>query len=149
LQLTLAELPVVVPQSQHIQGALARWRDQVLAAVSMLAALLDERVAQRELLENLIVYDSTGSRPWASVDTGVRVRDFLPRNRVLLEQRQLLEQLASFDLSQERAEGPLRAESWRADDSAGPAGQARIPETRPALIPLDKARNSYWPALAG
>jgi hypothetical protein len=79
LQLTLAELPVVVPQSQHIQGALARWRDQVLAAVSMLAALLDERVAQRELLEDLIVYDSTGSRPWASVDTEVRVRDFLPR----------------------------------------------------------------------
>jgi hypothetical protein len=104
LQLTLAELPVVVPRSQHIQGALARWRDQVLAAISMLAALLDERVAQRELLEDLIVYDSTGSRPWASVDTGVRVRDFLPRNRVLLEQRELLEQLASFDLSQERAE---------------------------------------------
>jgi hypothetical protein len=110
LQLTLAELPVVVPRSQHIQGALARWRDQVLAAVSMLAALLDERVAQRELLEDLIVYDSTGSRPWASVDTGVRVRDFLPRNRVLTKQRQLLEQLASFDMSQERAE--LGAGRW-------------------------------------
>jgi hypothetical protein len=104
LQLTLAELPVVVPRSQHIQGALARWRDQVLAAVS------DERVAQRELLEDLIVYDSTGSRPWASVDTGVRVRDFLPRNRVLTKQRQLLEQLASFDMSQERAE--LGAGRW-------------------------------------
>jgi hypothetical protein len=76
----------------------------------MLAALLDERVAQRELLEDLIVYDSTGSRPWASVDTGVRVRDFLPRNRVLTKQRQLLEQLASFDMSQERAE--LGAGRW-------------------------------------
>src|SRR4029453_9669324 len=55
LQLTLAELPVVVPRSQHIQGALAQWRDQVLAAVSIFAALLDERVAQRGLLEDLIV----------------------------------------------------------------------------------------------
>jgi hypothetical protein len=103
LQLTLAELPVVVPRSQPIQGALAQWRDQVLAAVSMLVALLDERVAQRELLEDLIVYNSTGSRPWAAVDTEVRVRGFLPRNRVLSEQRQLLEQLVSFDLSQDRA----------------------------------------------
>jgi hypothetical protein len=76
----------------------------------MLAALLDEQVAQQELLEDLIVYDSTGSRPWASVDTGVRVRDFLPRNRVLTKQRQLLEQLASFDMSQERAE--LGAGRW-------------------------------------
>ena len=94
----------MVPRSQPIQGAFAQWRDQVLAAVSILAALLDERVAQRELLEDLIVYDSTGSRPWASVDTGVRVRDFLPKKRVLSEQRQLLEQLATFDLSHERAE---------------------------------------------
>jgi hypothetical protein len=99
-----------VPRSQHIQGALARWRDQVLVAVSILAALLDERVAQRELLEDLIIYDSTGSRPWAAVDTGVRVRDFLPKNRVLSEQRQLLEQLATFDLSHERAE--LGASRW-------------------------------------
>jgi hypothetical protein len=110
LLLTLAELPVVVPSSQHIQGALAQWRDQVLAAVSILAALLDERVAQRELLEDLIVYDSTGFRPWASVDTEVRVRDFLPKKQVLPEQRQLLEQLASFDVSQERAE--LGAGRW-------------------------------------
>jgi hypothetical protein len=86
LQLTLAELPVVVPRS-HLQGALAQWRDQVLAAVSILAAVLDERVAQRELLEDLIVYESTGSRPWASVDIGVRVRDFLPKKRVLSEEQ--------------------------------------------------------------
>jgi hypothetical protein len=110
LQLTLAELPVVVPRSQHIQGALAQWRDQVLAAVSILSALLDERVAQRELLEDFIVYDSTGSRPWASVDTGVRVRDFLPKKRVLSQKRQLLDQLAAFDLSQDRAE--LGAGRW-------------------------------------
>jgi hypothetical protein len=110
LQLTLAELPVVVPRS-HLQGALAQWRDQVLAAVSILAAVLDERVAQRELLEDLIVYESTGSRPWASVDIGVRVRDFLPKKRVLSEeQQQLLGQLATADLSHERAE--LGAGRW-------------------------------------
>jgi hypothetical protein len=63
-----------------------------------------------ELLEDLIVYDSTGSRPWAAVDIGVRVRDFLPKKRVLSEQRQLLEQLATFDLSNERAE--LGAARW-------------------------------------
>jgi hypothetical protein len=39
LQLTLAELPVVVPRSQHLQGGLAQWRDRVLAAHSILAAL--------------------------------------------------------------------------------------------------------------
>jgi hypothetical protein len=110
LQLTLAELPVVVPRSQHLQGGLAQWRDQVLTAVSILAAVLDERVAQRELLEDLIVYDSTGSRPWAAIDIGVRVRDFLPKKRALSQQWQLLEQLASFDLSQERAE--LGAGRW-------------------------------------
>ena len=110
LQLTLAELPVVVPQSQHIQAALAQWRDQVLAAVSILAALLDERVSQRELLEDLIVYDSTASRPWAAADIGVRVRDFLPKKQVLPEQQQLLDQLATFDPSHERAE--LGAGRW-------------------------------------
>lgn len=110
LQLTLAELPVVVPRSQPIQGAFAQWRDQVLAAISILAAVLDERVAQRELLEDLIVYDSTGSRPRAAVETEVRIRDFLPKKRVLSQQRQLLDQLGTFDLSHERAE--LGAGRW-------------------------------------
>lgn len=76
----------------------------------MLAALLDEPVAQRELLEDLIVYDPTGSRAGAAVDTEVCVRDFLPKNQVLSQQRQVLEQLASFDVSQERAE--LGAGRW-------------------------------------
>jgi hypothetical protein len=110
LQLTLAELPVVVPHSEHIHRALAYWRDQTLAAVSILAAVLDERVAQRELLEDLIVYDSTGSRPWAAVDNLVRVRDFLPKKRVLPEQRQLLDGLAAFDLSHDSPE--LGAARW-------------------------------------
>jgi hypothetical protein len=48
----------------------------------MLAALLDERVAQRELLEDLIVYDSTGSRPWACVDTGFVSVTSCPGGRV-------------------------------------------------------------------
>jgi hypothetical protein len=110
LQLTLAELPIVVPQSEHIYYALARWRDQVLAAVSILAAVLDERVAQRELLEDLIIYDSTGSRPWAAVDNLVRVRDFLPKKRVLSEQRRLLEGLKELDLSHDGPE--LGAARW-------------------------------------
>jgi hypothetical protein len=110
LQLTLAELPVAVPRSEHIHYALVRWRDQVLAAISILAAVLDERVAQRELLEDLIVYDSTGSRPWAAVDNLVRVRDFLPKKRVLSEQRLLLEGLKELDLSHDGSE--LGAARW-------------------------------------
>jgi hypothetical protein len=110
LQLTLAERPVVVPHSEHIHRALAHWRDQTLAAISILAAVLDERVAQSELLEDLIVYDPTGSRPWGAIDNLVRVRDFLPKKRVLPEQRRLLEGLAAFDLSHDGAE--LGAARW-------------------------------------
>lgn len=75
LHLTLCVLDVTVPDSPRAP-AFALWRDQALAAVSLVATVLDERVAQEVLLEDLIILDPTGTQAVAAADVEPRIRDF-------------------------------------------------------------------------
>jgi hypothetical protein len=109
VHLTLCELAVQVPTEQHVARSFAQWHDEVLAAVSILAIVLDDRVAQDELLQDLIVLDPEGERAEGAMDTSVRVRHFAPTKRVLKAQRNMFRKLR--DLS--RLEGStMPAARW-------------------------------------
>ena len=66
--------PTISPGDQF-----EHWRDEALAALGALAALLDERVAQEFIFEDAVVFDPSGDRAacWISVErfgTSTRIR---------------------------------------------------------------------------
>jgi hypothetical protein len=93
LHLTLGELAVHLPTEQHIARSFNQWHDEVLAAVSILAVILDDRVAQEELLQDLIVLDPEGKRAEGAMDNSVRVRHFTPNKKVARPQRHAFSRL--------------------------------------------------------
>lgn len=96
LHLTLCQLRVTIPSEEHLSSALALWRDEAIAAIAMVAAMLDERIAQQELLEDLVVFDDASMEPLVMVDTNTRVRDFQPSKAVTNAQRAGLHKLAAW-----------------------------------------------------
>lgn len=98
LHLTLCILDVTVPNSP-LATAFAVWRDQALAAVGLVATVLDERIAQEVLLEDLVVFDQTGTHAEAAVDLEARIRAFSPLTQVFSAHRTTLAGLATVDLS--------------------------------------------------
>lgn len=104
LILTLCALPVVMPANEHVGVHLDAWRDEVRAAAAMVAVLLDDRVAQQEVLEDVVIFDSTGAQPISMLDTAVRVRDFPPTKAVTGVQRAGLDKLAAWNSEGESAE---------------------------------------------
>jgi hypothetical protein len=97
LQLTLCAIEVTIP-STHIAMPFDIWRNQARAATGILATFLDERIAQEELLEDLIVMSADGLQPEILLDRKRVVRDFPPMKAVVEAHRQALAQLVSVDL---------------------------------------------------
>lgn len=106
--ITLCQLNVTVPID--LTNAMVAWRDEGLAAVGVLAALLDERVAQEAILEDLLVFNAPGDEVIGVVDHVQRVRRFQPANRVLSEHRGVLDRLGGLDLTSENA--TLASSRW-------------------------------------
>jgi hypothetical protein len=79
-RLTVCVLPVAL--TEQMSEGLLKWRDEVLAALSFVVALFDERIAQLELAEDVITIDSTPGSDTHVLDTRVRLREFTPANRV-------------------------------------------------------------------
>ena len=97
LQLTLCAIEVTIPAS-HVAIPFDIWRNQARAAVGILATFLDERIAQEELLEDLIVMSADGLQPEILLDRKRVVRDFPSKKAVVEAHRQALAQLVSIDL---------------------------------------------------
>jgi len=106
--LTICQLEVRVPAD--VPRAMTHWHSQALAAVAVLAALLDERVAQDELFEDLLVFDAASDDVIAVFDHVARLRTFQGANAMLRAHHEALAALSTLDLAEERA--PLSASRW-------------------------------------
>ena len=82
--------------------AIVVWRDQTLAVAGFVSAVLDERVAQELLVEDILVFNSEESEVSWVVDHVARLRTFQSTNRLLAEHRERLEAVGrEFDLDEE------------------------------------------------
>lgn len=102
-RLTVATLEVEI--TEDLSRAFLRWRDECLAAIALLALVLDERIAQEILTEDLIVFDADG-RPRAAADHVARVRTFAPAEAVIGADTPVFRALAELDHT---AEGHVNA----------------------------------------
>lgn len=73
--LTMFSLDVVVPAD--VNSAIASWRNEAIAAAGFLAMVLDERIAQKQVFEDLTVFGPNGER-LARIDSESLVRTFDP-----------------------------------------------------------------------
>ena len=101
--ITVCTIDVVVPAD--LVTAMREWRDEVLAALGFVVAILDERIAQEVLADDLLLFDDAGE-PIGVADLVQQVRTFTPTQRVLEEHRRVLADLASRDAG---ADDPLVA----------------------------------------
>ncbi|MEX2447711.1 MAG: hypothetical protein WD404_03085 [Solirubrobacterales bacterium] len=96
---TLTAAAFEVPLSGQLSSQdLERWHAKVHAAIGVLVAILDERVALDEIAEDLIVFDVYGKAETA-VDHVTNVREYPPANRILGDHRTAVEELRKLDLS--------------------------------------------------
>jgi hypothetical protein len=93
-RITVCTIDVTLPED--LITGMREWRDEVLAAVGFVVAVLDERIAQEVLAEDLLLFDKAG-KPVGAADHVQQVRAFAPRQRVLEEHRDILAQLAATD----------------------------------------------------
>jgi hypothetical protein len=93
-RITVCTIEVTLPED--VITAMREWRDEVLAAVGFVVAVLDERIAQEVLAEDLLLFDDAGEAVGAA-DHVQQVRAFAPKQRVLEEHRAVLAQLAPSD----------------------------------------------------
>jgi hypothetical protein len=103
-RLTVCVLPVVL--TEQMSESLLRWRDEVLAALSFVVALFDERIAQVELAEDVITTEAAPGNETHVLDTRVRLREFTPATRVLEMHRRVLQEFEKLDTE---TESPLLA----------------------------------------
>lgn len=94
----------------NMSAALNQWRDEVLAAVSLVVSVLDERVAQLEIAEDVITQDVGPDERVNVFDTRVRLREFTPSNRVRRRDRRALQVLSQYDTA--KADPLLAAGRW-------------------------------------
>jgi hypothetical protein len=125
LVLTVCHLRVAIPSSEHISRHFEIWRDEVLAAIAAVAALLDDRLAQQEVLEDLIVFDAEGVEPLAMLDMSTRVRDFPPTKRATSAQHQGLRKLADWS-SDAQTPSHVAARWYLRATGAGPTPDAIV-----------------------
>jgi hypothetical protein len=105
---TVCQLDVVLPC--RMSASTRIWRDQALGALSLLVALFDERLAQEELAEDLLVFDEDGIDVVAALDYVPDLPTFRAVNRVLEEHCAVLAGLSGTDLG---ADDPkLAAGRW-------------------------------------
>jgi hypothetical protein len=72
LPLTICHLPVFF----GAEAKFSVWRGEVLSALGLVVALLDDRIAQREVFEDFVIVDESGFSGLA--DSRLRIRNFLP-----------------------------------------------------------------------
>jgi hypothetical protein len=84
--LTVVQIEVM-PLPDELGSAIFASRDQAQEAVAFISSVLDERVAQELLAEDLLVLD--GSKPVASADMHELVRHFLPYEVTDIEEESL------------------------------------------------------------
>jgi hypothetical protein len=72
------------------------WRDESLAALAFVVAVLDERIAQEVLAEDLLLFDEGGA-PKGAADHVAQVRAFIPSQRVIRQHREVLDALRELD----------------------------------------------------
>lgn len=89
--LTVCNRDVTVPED--LTQAMEVWRGSTLALMSFVVAVLDERIAQRLILEDLLIYDTRGTDVIGVADHLTRVRTFQAANRMLEQHRRALESL--------------------------------------------------------
>jgi hypothetical protein len=98
LHLTVCQIPIVVPSAQSVSIAMRMWRDKALAAVGLLVSLLDERIAQEQIFEDVVLFDGQGD-PFAALDVRRDIRTFQSSNVVMRQHHEAMERLESVDLS--------------------------------------------------
>jgi len=125
LALTLCVLPVTVPVNAHVEPALAVWRDEVRAAIAMVAVMLDDRVAQQEVLEDLVVLNDDRTKQIGMLDRAPRVRNFPPSKVILAAQRRGLGKLATWESEAESADH-VAARWYLKAANAGPTPDAIV-----------------------
>lgn len=102
--LTVCTIDVTVPID--VMRALDQWRDRAVAAVGAAAAILDERLAQEQVAEDLLVFDEDSAEPIAVVDYVLRERRFPPTTGYLQQHSEELARLAHHDFA---ADDPVNA----------------------------------------
>jgi hypothetical protein len=80
-RVTVCILPVEL--TENLSLGITAWRDECLAALSLVVALFDERIAQAELAEDVITESNEPRGTTVVIDHRVGVREFQPTNRVL------------------------------------------------------------------
>lgn len=98
-RLTVCLLPVTL--TENLSASIVGWRDEVLAALSLLVALFDERIAQIELAEDIIAEKRGAGDKTHVVDTRVSLREFPPTSRVRKADLPTLVDLGRIDTSQD------------------------------------------------
>lgn len=73
--ISLLEIEDTFPEAAS--DAFDRWRSEALAAAGVLAAVLDERLTQRPLFEDVLIFGSSGELKGAT-DVTLRLRHFVP-----------------------------------------------------------------------
>jgi hypothetical protein len=76
-------IPISVMQIEETfpddpSDAVDRWYAEAAGAAGLLSALLDERLFQRPLLEDVVLFDAAGERVTGAADVRMRLRHYLP-----------------------------------------------------------------------
>jgi hypothetical protein len=77
LPLSVCQIDDTIPSSS-ITDQFESWRDEALAALGLLAAILDERIAQEPVFEDAVVFDPAGEKPDGMLDVRRKIRNFYP-----------------------------------------------------------------------
>lgn len=93
-RLSVCTINVTVPDD--LVRAMREWRDEALAAIAFVVAVLDERIAQEVLAEDLLLFDDAGGVKGVA-DQVTQVRRFVSSQRVLDEHRAVIERLRDED----------------------------------------------------
>lgn len=98
--LTICQVSVTIPDD--LARAMGTWRDRALAAIALVAAVLDERVAQELLVEDFLIFDAHGREVIRVLDHVEKLRKFHAANRMLEAHRAALAMIGKqFDLEEE------------------------------------------------
>lgn len=76
--LTLAEIEEPLPAD--LPAAIDAWYAECFAALGLICVVLDERLAQRPVLEDVVLFDAAGTRVSGAIDARMRLRHFYPRS---------------------------------------------------------------------
>jgi hypothetical protein len=72
---TVLEIEETLPEDP--QAAFDRWYAEAVGAAGVLSAVLDERLFQRPLLEDIVVFDAAGTSVDGAADARMRLRHYL------------------------------------------------------------------------